>query len=315
MDHLPHFQYATHAYPRVPLLCQALYDGLPFEGYPGRQGFDFKRLEACDFSEHPPHKTAAFLQSWLFFGTLHEVYLKNNPTEFNKFYEQDYIGLRVSTKYLDSTITVWASGLEMRLKVNQEECFKQLSTLGAILDIINKIWMELSSMENSPVPAEVALSFAILGCTIDQSLQWVLDVKHVRTWGLRLHAEERMRTAFWCPKDIALVNQTFSELPMFCISYMQRRSNPFNHSFCTSKICKLNQINPQTYQTKHTMPDCHCRYIRPSQEDIRRILDKEGIPVICLTRSNPSPGSPKTLNVQVKEGHRVRRPYVAISHV
>ena len=73
MDHLPQASNSAFPYPRVPILEGFVYDDGGFTGFPARMGFDKKRLLAGDFAEHSSTITAAFLQSWLYFGMMSEV--------------------------------------------------------------------------------------------------------------------------------------------------------------------------------------------------------------------------------------------------
>lgn len=74
MDHLPHALEPDLPCPKVPYLEGYVYDDGGFTGYPTRMGFDKKRYLAGDFTEQPPAITAAFLQSWLYFGMMGEVF-------------------------------------------------------------------------------------------------------------------------------------------------------------------------------------------------------------------------------------------------
>jgi hypothetical protein len=57
----------------VPYIGDCEYDGLDFAGYPGRKRWDVDRLLKGDFQGFPPTSVAAFLQTWLYFGLMHEI--------------------------------------------------------------------------------------------------------------------------------------------------------------------------------------------------------------------------------------------------
>ncbi|KAJ5871113.1 uncharacterized protein N7529_003466 [Penicillium soppii] len=59
---------------QIPCLSHEPYDGEDFPKYPERAGWDIDRLLAGDFSQHPAEPTGAFLQNWLYFGVLWEVF-------------------------------------------------------------------------------------------------------------------------------------------------------------------------------------------------------------------------------------------------
>jgi hypothetical protein len=100
MDHLPVLGQVLEAYPRVPFLCTEEYDGLPFHECPDRQKWDVQRLDNGDFSEHPRHEAAAFLQTWLFFESLNEILGFPAPIDTKNFIGEHDAQLYVQTTLL-----------------------------------------------------------------------------------------------------------------------------------------------------------------------------------------------------------------------
>ena len=85
MDHLPVIESPAFATTRVLYICQdAAYDGLGFATFPQRMGWQMVDYYGCQRLAHPDnphskshktvHEEAAFLQAWLFFGLLAEVF-------------------------------------------------------------------------------------------------------------------------------------------------------------------------------------------------------------------------------------------------
>src|SRR5271156_4282087 len=72
MEHLPPVA-SPHQPILVPYIGDCEYDGLDFAGYPSRKGYDVDRLLKSDFQGSSPRSVAAFLQTWLFFGLMHEI--------------------------------------------------------------------------------------------------------------------------------------------------------------------------------------------------------------------------------------------------
>jgi hypothetical protein len=72
MEHLP-----PVADPYCPIFAPYVghcdYDGLGFAGYPSRMRCDVDRLLKGDFQRSSPANVAGFLQTWLYFGLMHEV--------------------------------------------------------------------------------------------------------------------------------------------------------------------------------------------------------------------------------------------------
>lgn len=317
MDHLPAFKYMVEPYPRVPLLSERPYDGLGFDGYAAREGFNPSRFDYRDFSQHPRERMAAFLQTWLFFGSLHEILsLGGKPFDFGQFVSLDDWGFRISTRHLDGLITEWSLKVAELETENAAEYRALLRSVDAILTTLHRVYHNLSLAPDSPVPREVVLSLGILGSTFDHALFYLFGVALDRDWGLATLAATRMMAAGWCPRDIALTRDNFSEIPMLCASYMERRSLDFDHWDCSADTCRLNNIDEATYVTKHTRDGCQCEFFVPDQAEIRRILNKGDIPVINLTSSaKDANGVPILDGMTVETGNMLTRPYVAISHV
>lgn len=70
MDHIPSPSSPVCSPVVVPCLSNTSFDGLDFDSYPSRRGWDQARLLAGDFAQHSNQDTAAFLQDWLYFGVL-----------------------------------------------------------------------------------------------------------------------------------------------------------------------------------------------------------------------------------------------------
>jgi hypothetical protein len=308
----------TEPYPRIPLVAQSQYDNLEYDGYQTRCGFDLTRLYNRDFTQHPPDKTASFLQTWLFFGSLHEILSLDHPVDLDQFVERDHLGFRISTRTLETCITTWAGQIEALLKQSREAGIAALSKVGTVQNTIYKMYKSLSGTAESHVPYEITLSLGVLGCTIDHALHWLWNLGRGRygTWDFDGLAAARMAAAGWCPRDVAVAREFLGELPMYCLSYMQRRTVPFDHWRCTAETCLLNQIDDSTYVTAHRTPGCQCQHVYPDQAEIRRILDAGGTPIVRLTRPPGENGGQGPISVEVKEGKIVGlNYYIAVSHV
>ncbi|KAK3687902.1 HET domain-containing protein [Podospora appendiculata] len=331
MDHLQVFRYQAEPYPRIPLLSEKIvYDGLPLSEYADRCGFDIDRLYQRDFTQHRRDQTASFLQNWLFFGTIQGILGSQAPIDINQFIEQDEHGLRLCTKTLEACITAWGAEIEALAEESPEKCRAALYNAGMVQNTLNKIYHNLTNATDNPLSPEATLVLGVLGCTFDHAFKWFWDLGKGRTWGLHNVAAARMAAAGWCPRDIAVSREFFSELPMFCASYMERRSAPFDHWHCSAELCLLNQIDETTYVTQHRTKGCQCQHVLPDQAEIRRIIDAGGFPVICVTSTTPAvsttkngsasssapAGGGRRLKVEVKAGSSsTSNYYTAVSHV
>lgn len=83
MDHLERPKACVPFDPRIPFLASGLnhYDGLGFETFPERRGYvldENKLLRLSQVKQNPDTDHAAFIQGWLYFGLLQEVFDKQN---------------------------------------------------------------------------------------------------------------------------------------------------------------------------------------------------------------------------------------------
>ena len=72
MDHLPDFGAAERI--RVPYLGAPMYDGGDFNTYPQRVGWDQDKLWNNDLQGRSMQDAIAFLQTWIYFGLLYQVF-------------------------------------------------------------------------------------------------------------------------------------------------------------------------------------------------------------------------------------------------
>lgn len=268
-----------------------------------------------DFSEHPRHETAAFLQTWLFFGSLNEILGFPAPIDAKNFIGEHDAQLYVQTTLLYDHIALWAAELNNPDITSAEEHGKLLCRFDKCLKTVHRLWRILSNTSDSPLASEVTLSLSVLGCTIDHALQWYWGQETERNWDLNSLATARMLQSNWCPRDITVAGSILSELSMYCASYIKRPSASQDHGRCSVETCELNQVDEQTYVTKHRKIGCRCGHLGPMQEDVIRILDKGEIPVITLTPRHQPDGS-RILDLQVNSGGVVfLNTFIAISHV
>ena len=313
MEHLPNIKIAESQFPKVPYLCNEEYDGLLWEEYGKRRGWDIGRLMARDFTEHPPKETASFLQNWLFFGTIDHIIGLGGSIPSASFLRKDEGGSPwITTARLDEYIRQWAeyvNGLEndiATLKSFTSKMHRCLNDVAIFSDVLYK-------SDNCPLPVEVVLSIKVLGCTIESALAWYWNVKTPRKWDLKDIAVSRMLQTGWCLRDVSMTSHYLSEISMFYASYAKRDYQQQDHSQCTEKLCIVNQIDEVSYRTQHTTATCQCHHIVPDQEQIRKILQKGQVPVISLTSKTAFDKS-RTLEVGVK-AHAYLRWFIAISHV
>jgi hypothetical protein len=107
MDHLPQLRDPSSFCIEVPLLDDArfAYDGAGLEGFPARRGFTF--AEPNDIQTDLD--SSAFFQSWLFFGTLAEIFqVYDIPVLREDFVSYAWDGRAIiTTQFLQDYIAAW----------------------------------------------------------------------------------------------------------------------------------------------------------------------------------------------------------------
>ena len=118
-----------------------------------------------------------------------------------------------------------------------------------------------------------------------------------------------MFEAGWCPSEIARLHSNFDVIGMYHASFFQRPNPDRNHAACSRSGCGEDIIEASTHKTKHT--DCNgCSFEGPSVEDMIRVLESGGFPLISLTKSEHS----THIKADVVASSTAL-PYTAISHV
>lgn len=108
MDHLPTLQEAEPI--DIPYLCAETYDFNGFSEYPQRKGWNktlFYETGHCGGRSH--EEVEEFFQTWLYFGTLCEVFLVSGIRgDLGRFIRNGENGERfVTTEYLRTYIKGW----------------------------------------------------------------------------------------------------------------------------------------------------------------------------------------------------------------
>ena len=112
-----------------------MYDGGSFSEYPMRQGYNKEQLLAGNFSDRTQAEVASFLQSWLYFGFLHEVFgtadSAYDPTDFIRITEAgEWV---VTTQKLPLYLRQWkireTSQLKLKLQLRAVALSKCLAAI------------------------------------------------------------------------------------------------------------------------------------------------------------------------------------------
>ncbi|KAL2870608.1 uncharacterized protein BJX67DRAFT_377957 [Aspergillus lucknowensis] len=328
MDHVESVPGSLYPPLQVPCLSPEAYDGLDFSTYPERAGWDIARLLRGDFSQHPAEPTAAFLQNWLYFGVLWEVFGPIGRGA-KKNYVQPQEGTAhgiVTASSLDEQILQLSSFITSYVQSEGAASVQEVGhRIETCLITVSRL-CRLATCEGDPrsgfsvwpLPPEVDLSVRALS----QRLAWSFSVGAVNmvltspTGSLQFPCAWfplwRMHEAGWCPSEVAIVEETFTSASAYYASQMQRPPSAIQrkHHECTRDLCQARQLNEETYRTAHATTECDCQHHGPLIDEVVSIITAGGIPLLSITPTKKEP----FLKVEVEKYTEGKR-YIAFSHV
>ncbi|KAL2840676.1 hypothetical protein BJY01DRAFT_218215 [Aspergillus pseudoustus] len=328
MDHIESVPDSPYPALQIPCLSSEAYDGLDFLTYPERSGWDIDRLLNGDFSGRPTEETAAFLQNWLFFGVLWEVFgpiTKGAKANYVQPQEGTEHGV-ISVASLDERMLelssfiasyVQSAGLESG-QIMGHRIETSLRTVSRFCRIATCNGDPRPGFAIWPLTPEIDLSVRVLS----QRLAWTFSTSGVNiilsssTSFLQFPCAwlplARMHKAGWCPSEVSMVEETFTSASAHYVSQMERPPAAVQrkHPDCTSKLCLARQLNEETYRTAHTTDECDCQHYGPVMDEVVSIISAGGIPLLSITPTRKEP----FLKVEV-EKYTEGKKYIAFSHV
>ncbi|KAJ5959917.1 uncharacterized protein N7479_007067 [Penicillium vulpinum] len=328
MDHIESVPGSQYAPIQVPCLSPEPYDGIDFSTYPERVGWDITRLLAGDFSQHPAELTGAFLQNWLYFGVLWEVFgpiIKGAKKNYVKLQEGTAYGI-ITIASLDDQILQLTSLITSL--VQGGDAISGQAIAHRIVNCLTTVsrFCRLATCEGDsrpgfavwPLSPEVDLSIRALS----HRLAWNLPfgalgmVMRTSTAGLQFPCAwfplARMQQMGWCPSEVAMVEHTFTSASAYYASQLERPPSAVqrDHGECTKKLCVARQINEATYRTAHTEVECECQHLGPAMDEVVSIIESGGVPLLSITPTKKEP----YLKIEVERYSGLKR-YIAFSHV
>lgn len=319
---------------KVPFICTEAYDGGPFLAYPERNGWQIAItnpgkivVEVSKSGEQTPIEDAqAFLQTWLYFGLLHEVLGSSVRLE-------DFVRTCPNGEKVLSTIKLGPLVEEWSVQLISPESVADIDALNARLTSVYACLlraryvavrikgMYLCDCETKLFQPLVFLAIALLA----EYLQSAMKDIHIRlrietfvtqTWRPELvdigaPVLDIMRQNRWCPADIARIgsgNRSISTLLYYANLPPPRSSE--DHGNCSSALCSVLQIDPNTYQLTHSEPNCHCAVLSVDIELVGKTLRNGPVPLVSSNVSQDLTESSLTI---LENSDYVD--FVAISHV
>ncbi|KAI0749838.1 hypothetical protein C8Q80DRAFT_1164244 [Daedaleopsis nitida] len=350
----------------VPNLCEhPIYDGEDFWTYPARHNWvihardkqchvwcppgrcsddvdedadeEYRKvrpplLSRPDGSSVTAASKVAFLQSWLFFGTLNQV---SRLCGLGLDIEAEFLvdgGRSVSTSALNGLPRRWFSALGPR-RSGQDALMEQILTharqIGLLLN--RKLAEDDHSVDGYQIKYEytaeesrVLHSLDILarilglhlllhiyasdskastgdtwhGKRIVQSIDWYHHVE-----GMDQLSDDQVYDHLlergWCDSELGLLDHH----ELFVASLLER-PRARSHSSCTDRLCYAYQTDEATYQTAHVDEGCTCDFVGAQTEELTDVLSQGNVPAVVITE-----------NLEVLVVRSDQYPYIAISHV
>lgn len=310
MDHLPLPR--VPALPRisVPLLATEAYDEGPFLNYPERRGWrmsrldDGKRVYLCDNRVPSAVEAKSFLQTWLYFGLLHEAI--GSVYKTFSFSSTDTSGATtVDSTKLEKVVIEWTTKLvpiaarstktvngDMSV-VDFEAVQRQCTHLNQCLWETRRLSQTIST--NSEIYDQLTwLAIAVLGEYLMQAIKdvytWLFLDKSVLVEISWRKPDEHdcgrpilslMRRNGWCPYDVAVVDaQTRHVGVLYYHANLEPPRSSKNHSGCSDSSCTVLSIHPATYELAHSQNGCTCLGSSLDFEVLEGILRQGALPLI-----------------------------------
>ena len=313
MNHLPDIRNSSCPLLEVPCIATP-YDGLSFAEYPLREGWDKALFVRSDFTNNGSRtveEAAAFLQTWLYFGTIHEVL--GDVTAAYVWMNEN--GPMISTLDLPVHLQMWKGRVDgMDADDKQHDLQRVLSCLLEVDLLVGQFNRSGGFVDSWPLDPVISLSVLVLLETLDDarhkfysptaevSVQLNLTVSHL--------LEQQMLDQGRCPEQISMLGLTCGPSAMYVTSRLKNFSVR-DHTRCDKTICVSYQLDPLKYQSKHVEPDCRCKHLHAHLPDISELVRAGQIPIVRLQEGE----SDDIIEIQVARHEPMRNSYVAISHV
>lgn len=358
MNHLDRPTEPSQDLPQVPYVCLEPYDGTEFQTFPSRCGFQLsdvlegyfvRRLQNDEEETLNLPQIQSFLQQWLFFSLLHEVYLAmERPFNHDEYISQDQFMVRdghscstvrvINTSLLPGLFSDWINSFK-RKRSSREFSFPNVQErCKRIADCLRSAYLlcyHLLSSRYTYIQNDILLSFICLGAAIDDVVSVVFRTcfygflspdlaksgvvpsgwNHIpRRWDAPQYLFQSLRFKGWCPFDIGILKRDFAINEILYATQLRRDMRSNRHKDCTDLGCIGNNVVEEIYQTLHgTLGTCRgaesCSDVHFDYGILRKILEDGLIPII-RTRVT-SEGT--IFDIVPYDSKKIS--YIAISHV
>ncbi|GAM40005.1 hypothetical protein TCE0_034r12015 [Talaromyces pinophilus] len=281
-----------------------------------------------------------FVQTWLFFGLLIEVF----GIVGIEICESDFIcdSDKITTAKLPALIEEWRSK-EARGDDESEEVSSPLAKFYAQraptwqadrrtsigrYGLIRAVLVQVQSYVNKhchsgelgsygpnvpcwAVQDEISLSIMVLGWTLQSAAYSIYEpgrVRSVEPWGSNnILTNNLLNDSRRCMGEAAKLMADLEIDGLYYVGGLSCPRREQDHESCTEMGCSGQGIKGKPYQTQHVRPDCTCSFAGVSIPDLIAVISKGEIPLVSWT---PDAG----LNL-VAYNPQFKQKYVAISHI
>ncbi|EXJ63201.1 hypothetical protein A1O7_03648 [Cladophialophora yegresii CBS 114405] len=252
-------------------------------------------------SSHSQTALADTIQTWLFFGLIHEAFGHHAR-------QRDFIDVDPSGQALVTTAPLWRLCYDTFLSSAHPEASSRSheleKSIALAAEFVGRIHLGLQDIDEEL--EKVLFSVMILCDALQLSINPSTSVLPSRQWPLSdVLLENHMRLVGWCPSDMQKVTKMLDLHSLTLASKIPPR-DPGSHDRCDSVRCYANDVVSGEYLRKHH--NCNgCEEFVADPVEICDILDDGHLPLI-----DPSQGNGPKLRLK-STGEAPK--YIAISHV
>ncbi|KAI5849911.1 hypothetical protein BZA05DRAFT_430663 [Tricharina praecox] len=316
----------------IPCLCEPNdYDKQGFFDYPSRHGWRIDYTtddgpvrvsgDGKTLSSSAAEKVA-FLQAWLFFGMLHEAFrIFEVPIDLEEFVVRPAEGsvqcitTFPARQYFGQCIDAGKRTIKSCVKAHEDlaKLFKLVSgMISRYEDTVSPTSWRISDV----LPLDAILCIQVLGESLINLAKITI---HVPLYDSALAddgkvgfnratnpLQARMLQGGWCISATTMLHDLLDTTSLYIASH---------HSSCTKVQCYANQVDEDTYETKHT-EDCQgCEHISVDVEQVVSILRKGQIPLLEVVTDRPYVALSHAWAQGLGNAHNNSLPYCQLSRI
>ncbi|KAK6500631.1 hypothetical protein TWF506_003399 [Arthrobotrys conoides] len=289
------------------------WDGGSFDEYPQRRQFDTttQKFDAEDV-ESSPDAAYAFYQTWLYLGLVSDAFFCENPNEVFLRHDDEVGGLVLTTERLGEVVNNWKATLNsMDLPDKVTELIRSIQAIRKVHNQLMEInvpngsdliWFEHITPVGETVRFAIALLCDALGYSISSMCGPNLDPQIEKynskwsredelpypsypyfRWIIGNVLDEAMDRSLLCPVEKAQLANSSPAFLCYLLSLPETNRYEGQHGDCTATNCVGNNIDEETYVTKHVDDSCDCEHDGPNVDDVKKCLRDGNIPSLVIS--------------------------------